>query len=76
MANWTALAPPDRTGPKPLAQGLDISQGETSKTDKLARRLGLGMNFKGWRMICLPVDLNTLNVLWEHMSVGSFVFRK
>jgi hypothetical protein len=48
--------------PKDLAQTLGISQGDKNSTDKLARRLGLGMNVKGWRMLGLPEDSNPLKV--------------
>jgi hypothetical protein len=55
-----------------LAQTLGISQGDKSSAVKLARRLGLGMNFKGWRMLGLPEN-STLKVPWQHTKVDSFV---
>jgi hypothetical protein len=45
-----------------LAQTLDSSQGDRKSADKLARRLALRLNIKGWRMVGLPEDLNPLNV--------------
>jgi hypothetical protein len=41
---------------------LGTTQGDTSRADKLVRRLGLGMNVKGWRMMGLPEDPIALKV--------------
>jgi hypothetical protein len=59
-----------------LAKTLGISQGDKNRADKLMRRLGLGMKFKGWRMSGLPEDPTTSKVPWQHNAVESFVFRK
>jgi hypothetical protein len=46
------------------AQTLGTSQGDASRADKLARRLALRMNFKGWRMLSLHEDPKDLKLPW------------
>jgi hypothetical protein len=75
MASCGVIEFPEERGSTAWDHTLGISQGDKSSADKLARRLGLGMNFKGWRM---RVSLRTPppKMPWKHTDVDSFVFRK